>query len=224
MVPVRGEEPEAERLPFPWVCALILGGSAVVHALKVFAKAKWPPHTLAEQLAFELRFGALWTPAVRDGEWWRLVSNAFSHADLLHLAFNMFATTALGIPLERRIGTLRFAQISLAACLGASAFVILFPLGGPSLTRGASGVVLGWAGALLFLLTRAGRSQLIQMLVINAAISLIPGISWQGHLGGFLFGLAAGFLLRADPPRFSTRTPYLVALATGLAIWGAYRH
>lgn len=224
MVPVRGEQPEAERLPFPWVCALILGGSAVVHALKVFVVARWPPRTAAEALALTLKFGALWTPSVREGEWWRLVSYAFAHGGLTHLAFNMFATTALGIPLERRIGTLRFAQISLAACLGSAAVVILAPRGAPLPTVGASGVIFGWAGALLLLLTRAARAQLIQMLVINAAISMLPGVSWQGHLGGFLFGLAAGFLLRADPPRFSTRTPYLVALATGLAIWGAYRH
>ncbi len=223
MTPARGEEREAERLPFPWVCALILGGSAVVHALKVFVVARWPPRTAAEGLAMTLKFGALWTPAVREGEWWRLVSYAFAHGGLMHLAFNMFATTALGIPLERRIGTVRFAQISLAACLGGAAVAILFPVGPPALVVGASGVIFGWAGALLLVLTRAARGQLVQMLVINAAISLMPGVSWQGHLGGFLFGLAAGFLLRLDPPRFSSRMPYVVALATGLAIWGAYR-
>lgn len=222
MVP-SAHEPDRRLPPFPWICALIIGGSILVYALQTWVLATWKPRTAEAALAITLRFGALYTPSVRDGEWWRVFSFVFTHGGLMHLVFNVLATTALGVPLERRIGTARFAQLSVVACLGSAAFVILFPRGTPLPTVGASGVVFGWAGALLPLLAREQKAELLKLLLLNAVISLLPGISWQGHLGGFVFGLACGVLLRADPIAFSSRTPMLAGLGAALSIWGAYR-
>lgn len=206
--------------PFPWVCATLIALASVLFALKFYVNVRYPPKTIADQLAVTLRFGALYAPAVRDGQWWRTITYAFAHGSIMHLVFNMLATSALGVPLERRIGTSKFLQLSLVTCLGSAAVVLLWSP--PVPTVGASGVVFGWAAALLFLLRREQVRELGKMLILNAAISLLPGVSWQGHLGGFLFGLPCGFLLRRDGPNFSSRAPILVALAGGLAIYATY--
>ena len=141
---------------------------------------------------------------------------------LLHLVFNVFAINALGVPLERRIGSARFLQLSLVTCLGGGAFVMLFSRGDIP-TVGASGMIFGYLGALLLMLSREQARQLGQMIILNVAISLLSGVSWQAHLGGFLFGLLCGLQLRRDPEAFSTRTPVMVAFAASLALFAAYR-
>ena len=60
-------------------------------------------------------------------------------------------------------------------------------------TAGASGAVFGLMGALFVLLRRLKlpTGQVVAVIAINAVISLsIQGISWQGHLGGLVFGAA----------------------------------
>jgi rhomboid protease GluP len=217
------ERVDDERPPFPWACAALIAVASVMFALQYYVLERYPPKTAIDRLAIMLRFGALYAPAVHDGQWWRTVTYAFEHGSLMHLAFNMMAASALGVPLERRIGTSKFLQLSLVTCLGSAALVLLVHRSPPVPTVGASGMILGWAAARLFMLGRAQVRELGKMLLLNAVISLIPGISWEGHLGGFLFGLPCGFLLRRDPTTFSTRTPILVAIAGGLALLGTYR-
>ena len=53
-------------------------------------------------------------------EYWRLVSNAFMHYGLLHIAFNMYALWILGGVLEPYVGTLRFGMIYFVSALTAS--------------------------------------------------------------------------------------------------------
>jgi membrane associated rhomboid family serine protease len=55
--------------------------------------------------------GVLFGPYVADGDWWRIVSAGFLHANLLHLAFNMYFLYFLGMLMEPEIGKLRFGII-----------------------------------------------------------------------------------------------------------------
>jgi membrane associated rhomboid family serine protease len=206
------------KLPIPWVSGVIIVVSVAMYLVQIGMIEMGVPRAT---IVFKL--GALYAPLVREGQWWRLLTYAFAHGSPMHLAFNMLATYALGIPLERRIGTARFLPLSLATCLGSAAVIILVPRGAPLPTVGVSGVIFGWAGALLFLVSRAQLRELGKMLLLNAFISLMPGVSWQGHLGGFLFGVMCGFLLRVDPAKFGARVPILVGLGGVLSLWGAYR-
>ena len=45
---------------------------------------------------------------VAYGEWWRIVSSGFLHANLLHIAFNMWVLYYLGVMLEPALGRARF--------------------------------------------------------------------------------------------------------------------
>ena len=51
--------------------------------------------------------GALYGPFVANGEWWRLVTGGFLHANLMHLGLNMFLLYLLSKELEPTLG--RFA-------------------------------------------------------------------------------------------------------------------
>lgn len=136
--------------------------------------------------------GALVPALVAHGELWRIVTSGFLHIGPLHLAFNMFALWVVGREVEMVLGRARFVAVYAVSLLGGSAAVML--LSGPlSPTAGASGAVFGLMGALFVLLRRLRlpAGQVIGVIAINVFISFtIQGVSWQGHLGGLVFGAA----------------------------------
>lgn len=142
-----------------------------------------------------------WVPGVADGAWWQPITSAFSHVDILHIGFNMLALWFLGPQLERAIGRARFLALYLLSALAGSVVVMWFsdPM---SSTLGASGAVFGLMGGLLMigLKVRADVQPLLIWLGINAAYSLFgSGISWEGHLGGFLGGVAVAAIVAYAP-------------------------
>jgi membrane associated rhomboid family serine protease len=142
--------------------------------------------------------GGLSGPRVASGEWWRILTSAFLHTGLIHLALNMAALYVFGTPLERALGGVRFAVLYLAS-LAAGSFGVLL-LSPHSLTVGASGAIFGLLGAILVGQRAAGisfrSSGILSLLVINLVFTFaVPGISIGGHLGGLAGGLAAGSLL-----------------------------
>ena len=97
---------------------------------------------------YVFRKGALTGVGVRDGEWWRVGTAAFLHANVLHILFNMYALWLLGRALERYIGSARFLDDLLVAGISGSAGALLLTnLYTP--TVGASGAIFGLMGALL---------------------------------------------------------------------------
>ncbi|AFE06051.1 rhomboid family protein [Corallococcus coralloides DSM 2259] len=163
---------------------------------------------------------ALYGPWVQAGEYWRLLGMVFEHGGAMHLLFNMLAVYSLGASLERGIGSLRFLGLSLVTALGGSAFALFFNF--DTVTVGASGMILGWGGAMLPILTQQGRREHMFWLVQVAVISLLPGVSWAGHLGGFVFGLPCGMALRMGPKVYSRAIPVLLFIAAALAVVAAH--
>lgn len=205
-----------------WVDWLALRSSGIC----VGGEFAWPDATAAS--CAEL---GTWLPGVADGAWWQLGTSMFTHVDALHIGFNMLALWVLGPQLEVALGRLRFLALYLLSGLGGSLVVFWFtPEYTPTL--GASGAVFGLMAALLILALRV-RGDIQSILVwigINAAITIIGrgSISWQGHLGGFLGGLALMGILAFAPkgPRRATWqlvgiAAYVVVLLVGLALRAA---
>jgi membrane associated rhomboid family serine protease len=141
--------------------------------------------------------GALFGPAVANGDWYRLVTAMFLHGSLLHIAFNMFALYWLGTVVEEAIGTTRFLLIYFVSGLAGSAGALLLdPL---QVTVGASGAIWGIMGALLvleYMTTGSFAGQAAGLILINLVITFsIPNISVGGHLGGLVGGVAATYVL-----------------------------
>lgn len=136
-----------------------------------------------------------WVLGVATGAPWQLLTSAFLHVQPLHIAFNMMALYFLGPTLESVLGRVRYLALYLVSALAGSAAVMALSASS-SQTLGASGAVFGLMGALAVVALKA-RGEAQQVLVwigLNLVITfVVPGISWQGHLGG----LAAGAVLGA---------------------------
>ena len=87
-------------------------------------------------------YAKLWLdgPQVADGGWWRLITAAFLHANLIHIGFNMLALWWFGAPVEQYLGRARFIGLYLVAGLAGSAGALLQT---PGVTVGASGAIFG---------------------------------------------------------------------------------
>ncbi|TDD16890.1 rhomboid family intramembrane serine protease [Kribbella turkmenica] len=146
-------------------------------------------------------------PALVDVEPWRLFTSAFTHLQIFHIFANLFMLYQVGPPLEQMLGRVRFIVLYLLSALGGSVAVWLLsaPL---SATLGASGAVLGLVGALLVISRARGMdvTWILAYVAVTAVISfLIPNISWQGHLGGFVTGAAVAWLFLQDVKRRRNR-------------------
>ena len=165
------------------------------------------------------QLGAMQGFAVADGDYWRLLSAAFLHASILHIAFNMYALYLFGPYVERALGTMRFVVAYLTMAVASSVFV--YWLTEPQIvTIGASGAVFGLFGLALVLLIRTGQDVrgLLVLLAINAFISLQGNISWQGHLGGFITGTLLGVALAYAPRERRSAVQFTAFAITWLAI------
>ena len=140
---------------------------------------------------------------VDDGAWWQLVTSMFTHVAPIHLGFNMLALYFLGPMLEAVLGRARFVALYLVSGLVGSAAVML--LSNPhGQTVGASGAIFGLMGALAVVATKVGGQ--LQPILLWLGLNLVftftvPGISWQGHLGGLIGGAVLGAAMVYAPRR-----------------------
>ena len=141
---------------------------------------------------------------VAHGEWWRIITSGFLHANLIHIGFNMWVLYQLGQLLEPALGRVRFGLVYLVALLsGAFGVLLLDP---QSFTVGASGAVFGLMGAAVAAFRARGINPfdtgLGGAVLLNLAFTFaIPGISIGGHVGGLIGGFLAGWLLLDVGPR-----------------------
>jgi membrane associated rhomboid family serine protease len=126
---------------------------------------------------------------------WRVITVNFVHANILHIAANMYSLFIVGIPLERYLGRVRYLAFFFITGIGAVVAVDFFT---NELVVGASGAIFGVLGALVVFARRMGlrTAQLYIVIVINLALGFfVAGIAWQAHVGGLLVGVAVAFLL-----------------------------
>ncbi len=133
--------------------------------------------------------------ALQDGEYLRLVVSAFLHFGFYHFASNMICLVIYGFSLENEIGSVKYAVIYAVAVLG-SALLINFT-GGNGIHAGASGAIWGlMAATLVYNMTHnMNPYYALRGIVINLIYSFSARVSWQGHIGGGIAGLAAALVL-----------------------------
>ena len=175
-----------------------------------------------------LQWLALWTVDLSNGGLvgetlfhpWQLVTYAFLHGNLLHLALNMYALWLFGGPLERRWGTHYFATYFLACVIGAG--LVHLAVAEIALSQGGANYpVIGASGGVFGLLLAFGmRYPDVRLLLLFPPIPIKAkwfvlayglielfagvtgtenGVAHFAHLGGMLTGY---LLLRGGGLRF----------------------
>jgi membrane associated rhomboid family serine protease len=171
----------------------------------------------------------LFGPSVAEGEWYRLVTSGFLHANLLHIGFNVLLIFFLGRLLEPALGTPRFVLLYFASLLAGSLGAML--LDPNALTYGASGAVFGLAGATFVIARGRGMDaiagQIGFLIVFNLIFSFaVPHISIGAHLGGLVGGVICALAIVAGergmlgPRRRSAELAILAAVAV-VSVLGA---
>lgn len=170
-----------------------------------------------------------------DQEWWRLLTAAFLHGSWLHLLLNLSALGSIGEWLEPAIGSLKTLAIFLIAALGGSLASLLWCEA--PVVVGASGGILGLAGALLYIrlspsptaptppnkpsardLQDISAPSLAIMIALCLGLGLVvPMIAQAGHVGGLVAGvLAAVSILKRGPLRWAASIALIALFAFGL--------
>ncbi|GAA3042109.1 rhomboid family intramembrane serine protease [Streptomyces glomeratus] len=164
---------------------------------------------------FELVGDARFTAAgplegVAQGQWYRLLTAMFLHANYVHILFNMLSLWWIGGPLEAALGRARYLALYFTSGLAGSAltYLIAAPTQ-PSL--GASGAIFGLFGATAVLMRRLRYDMrpVIGLLVVNLIITFGWGnIAWQAHIGGLVGGVVVGYAMVHAPRERRTLVQY----------------
>ena len=164
---------------------------------------------------------------VAAGEYYRLVTGGFLHANLIHVLMNMLALYQLGLLLEPAFGRLRFAVVYMAS-MGAGALGVMW-LHPNDLTVGASGAVFGLMGFAFMAMRARGidpfSTGLGGTILINLVLTftLSGYISVGGHIGGLIGGFVAGWVLMDFGPKHlkDDRATLAAVIALGAATFVA---
>ena len=189
--------------PRPMLTGTLVAANCVMYLLQMIdQRTIWNVSPSIRELMFGegvFAEGATWgQPIARYGEWWRLFSGAFLHANLLHVGFNVLLLWLLGRELEVMLGSSRFGLIYLTSVLAGSFGALLHAPNAP--TVGASGGVFGLMGSAIVVQKASGGrirdSGILGLLILNLITTFtISNISVGGHIGGLLGGALASWAL-----------------------------
>lgn len=151
---------------------------------------------------------------IQQGQYWRLITPVFLHADIFHLFFNMLWLIVLGKQIEQRLSPFRY--IILILLLGVFSNTAQYLMSGPNFI-GFSGILCGmltfiwmrlryapWEGyeldrmtimfMLLFIFSMAALQVFSFFIEKSYDLNVSPHIANMAHLSGAFFGLILGRL------------------------------
>ncbi|OYT26120.1 MAG: hypothetical protein B6V02_02345 [Thermoprotei archaeon ex4572_64] len=151
-----------------------------------------------------ITYGA--SPEILLGEYYRLFTYMFIHADFLHLLMNMYALFVIGSLLERYLRSRSKFLASYITCglvAGFSPIIHLLLLHDLVLSVGSSGAIFGLVGMVAVTPIRRAilhPMNIIALILINV-VGLVAHVDVLGHVLGFITGLVLGALIARERGR-----------------------
>lgn len=225
-------------LPAPVATRILIGINVAVYVAMVLLTRQF----IQFDDATALKFGADYAPATVGGEWWRMLTSMFLHANLLHIAVNMWALRNLGYTAELFYGRRNYLIIYLLSGFAGSAGTLVWRPGVVSV--GASGAIFGVAGALAAMvyvkklpvdraLLKRDIGSIGAVIIYNLIFgAAIPIINNAAHVGGLIAGFILGYALPATIFRAEREKPgttglwsvaVVLAIIVGIASSGRLR-
>ncbi|MCF6273632.1 MAG: rhomboid family intramembrane serine protease [Rhodobacteraceae bacterium] len=197
--------------PLPWSIKYIAGILVMVELLLAASDMGILPDTHLRNGAFV--YGALWPEVARGGwseaysgqSYLMLLSYAFLHGGLLHMAMNTVVILGLGKRLGAVLGNGQLLLVfGVSAVAGGVVYLALST--GQAPVVGASGAVFGFFGVWKYFEYTARRRMGLSLrpiwqfigalVVLNVALWFLADglLAWEAHLGGFIAGWALGMV------------------------------
>lgn len=137
------------------------------------------------------------------GEYYRILTSMFVHANLIHLICNMYSLYIIGNQVETFLGKKKFILIYLLSGILGNIMSMAFST---SFSVGASGAIFGLMGALVYFgyhyrlyLNTVIKSQIIPLIVLNLTLGfMMNGIDNFAHIGGLIAGYLSTMALGAS--------------------------
>jgi membrane associated rhomboid family serine protease len=152
-------------------------------------------------------------PVILGQQPWTLLTYMFLHAGWYHIIFNMITLYFFGTFTIALVGETAFlTTYFVGGIVGGLVFYLFALIPSPLFQNSYYSGVVGASGAIYalggFLVVMRPNIRVITfpipipmplwvaILIGFVLISFIPGIAWQAHLGGLVYGLAVGFYFR----------------------------
>lgn len=212
----------------PYVTYVLMGINIALFALENILQ--WTGMSYGEML---LRMGAKQNLLITIGQYWRLLTACFLHANLMHILSNLIALYFWGPQVELLLGRARYLVVYLLSGLLGS---ILSYVCSDSVSVGASGAIFGIFGALLYFRTRHKQvfnqvfgMQVLVIIGLNLLNGFMgTGVDNFGHIGGLVGGFCTAYAVGLYHERPGVKQVLaglgFLLLAAGLFTLGMWRY
>lgn len=141
--------------------------------------------------------------AIKSFKFYVILTSAFLHADLIHLACNMYSLYIIGTQIETVLGKIKFLIVYLISAVTAALLSGVLTDGA---SIGASGAIFGLLGALLYFgyhyrlyLGNMIVGQIIPVILLNLFLGFaMSGIDNFGHIGGLVGGVLSAMIVGVE--------------------------
>ncbi|GJM36006.1 MAG: rhomboid family intramembrane serine protease [Saprospiraceae bacterium] len=193
-------------------------GFIILNSLVFMYELSLPPQAVE---SFFMQYGSIPAETLHGENLRSLFTSMFVHGGWMHIIGNMLFLWVFADNIEATIGSYRFLIFYLVGGLVAHASHIYFNPGSVVPTVGASGAIAAVMGAYLVMFPRSQVKIFFFFLIFRISAFVFLGIwiwqqwmsgtasiananvvtdgtAWWAHIGGFVFGVIAGFYYRGE--------------------------
>ncbi|MBT8230760.1 MAG: rhomboid family intramembrane serine protease [Bacteroidia bacterium] len=169
---------------------------------------------------FMTQYGVIPTEISAGQDLFTIITSMFMHGGWMHLIGNMIFLWIFADNIEAVIGSFGFLVFYLLGGVVASLIHVVFNLGSTVPSIGASGAISAVMGAYLVMFPKSRIKVIVLIFFFTFHLSAIAflgiwfiqqlfsgigslnaqvgsgGVAWWAHIGGFLYGVLAGFVLK----------------------------